>query len=158
MTIPTPNQGPGPAPDAGWYGDPWGVAAWRWWDGRTWTALTSPTTARRKPRLPAWLSVPVLLGALVAVPVSIYTTVVAPIAVALALIPLCFLLPTFRWLDRVEPEPRSSRFHAVAWGAFVATSVSGVVNTVVALGAGEAVAAVASAPLVEESTKGLGIL
>ena len=26
----------------GWYADPSGVAAWRYWDGRTWTAHTAP--------------------------------------------------------------------------------------------------------------------
>lgn len=26
---------------AGWYPDPWRVAAWRWWDGRAWTPSTS---------------------------------------------------------------------------------------------------------------------
>lgn len=26
---------------AGWYQDPWGQAAWRWWDGREWTAYTN---------------------------------------------------------------------------------------------------------------------
>jgi RsiW-degrading membrane proteinase PrsW (M82 family) len=154
---PTPNPTPNQPPAAGWYADPWAVEPWRWWDGHAWTALTSGRVVR-KPRLPAWLSVPVLVAGLITVPLVAYTAFIAPIAVVLAFVPLCFLLPTFRWLDRVEPEPRSSRFHAVAWGAFVATLVAGVVNTVVALAAGEVVAAVVSAPLVEETMKGLGVL
>lgn len=34
----SPSSSPPPsAPPAGWYEDPWGEAAWRWWDGQRWT-------------------------------------------------------------------------------------------------------------------------
>jgi hypothetical protein len=36
-----PNPGPPPA----WYPDPWREAAWRWFDGCTWTAWTTPPAA-----------------------------------------------------------------------------------------------------------------
>ncbi len=29
----------------GWYRDPWGRSAWRWWDGRNWTGWISPPEA-----------------------------------------------------------------------------------------------------------------
>jgi membrane protease YdiL (CAAX protease family) len=29
-----------PLPPPGWYGDPWRLAHWRWWDGRAWTGYT----------------------------------------------------------------------------------------------------------------------
>jgi hypothetical protein len=37
--APPPSVTPAAAP-AGWYPDPYREAAWRWWDGRTWTAWT----------------------------------------------------------------------------------------------------------------------
>ncbi|MCP4224723.1 MAG: PrsW family intramembrane metalloprotease, partial [Actinomycetia bacterium] len=70
---------------------------------------------------------------------------------------LLIVLPVLWWLDRVEPEPRSSRIHAILWGACVAGLVSGVVNSIVALVGGETIATVVSAPLIEEATKGLGV-
>src|SRR5438128_6804904 len=30
---------PSPQPP-GWYGDPWRLASWRWWDGHQWTGRT----------------------------------------------------------------------------------------------------------------------
>jgi hypothetical protein len=38
------DSGPGGAPP-GWYPDPWGAAAWRWWDGSGWTAYASSPPA-----------------------------------------------------------------------------------------------------------------
>ncbi|MDH3683517.1 MAG: PrsW family glutamic-type intramembrane protease [Acidimicrobiia bacterium] len=141
----------------GWYPDPWGVSPWRWWDGMAWTVHLAGTPDH-KPRLPSWLSVPVLIGSVVTVPLVVLLTVVEPVAILLGLVPLLIVLPVLAWLDRVEPEPRSSRIHAVLWGATVAGVVSGIVNTIVAGAAGETAAAVVSAPLVEEAMKGLGVL
>ena len=147
-----------PAVAPGWYADPWRVAHWRWWDGRAWTAhIAAGPDERHKPRLPAWMSVPVLIAALVAVPLVILLLISSPLAILLGLVPLVIVLPVLAWLDRVEPEPRSSRVHALLWGATVAGVVSGIVNTIVGLATNDVVAAVVSAPLIEEATKGLGI-
>jgi membrane protease YdiL (CAAX protease family) len=41
---------PYPAVPPGWYPDPWGVAAWRWWDGWQWTAYAGgPVLAYSRP-------------------------------------------------------------------------------------------------------------
>ncbi len=149
---------PAVAAQPGWYPDPWRVAAWRWWDGRTWTAHVAQATQERKPRLPAWLSVPVVLGSIVTLPFVLYIAVTQPLAIAAGLVPLAIVLPTLAWLDRVEPEPRASRLHAVLWGATVAGLVAGIVNSIVAAASGEKVAAVVSAPLIEEGMKALGIV
>lgn len=39
--VPPPDV-PGSLPPPAWYRDPWGQALLRWWDGRNWTAYTSP--------------------------------------------------------------------------------------------------------------------
>ncbi len=159
MTVPGQPLPPTGTP-AGWYADPWRVSAWRWWDGTAWTPHLH-RGAETKPRLPSWLSVPVLLGAVATGLAMLVLLIFSPeptlIGAALGLVPLLIVLPVLAWLDRVEPEPWSSRIHAVLWGGVVAAFVSGVVNTVVALEAGEAWAAVVSAPIVEELTKGLGV-
>ena len=147
----------------GWFPDPWQVAAWRWWDGMMWTghvsdgAVERGRVAERQPRLPGWLSPPVAWSAL---PVFATTGVIAlmsPASVLLSLVPLVIVVPTLWWLDRVEPEPHSSLVHSLLWGATVAVLISSIVNTIVAVSAGTDVAAVASAPIIEEATKGLGI-
>ncbi len=147
----------------GWYADPWRVATWRWWDGASWTPHVHEG-GESKPRLPSWLSVPVLLGSIATALSMLVLLIFSPgptlIGAALGLVPLVIVLPVLAWLDRVEPEPWTSRIHAVLWGGTVAAFISGVVNTIVALNAGdngEVWAAVVSAPLVEEITKGLGI-
>jgi protease PrsW len=66
--------------------------------------------------------------------------------------------PVLVWMDRVEPEPLSSRVHAFLWGATIAIVVSGVVNSIVALNVSETAAAVVSAPLIEETMKGLAVV
>jgi len=87
----------------------------------------------------------------------VVSTRAAALGIALGLVPLVLVLPVLAWLDRVEPEPFRSRVHAVLWGATVAGLASGLVNSIVAVQAGDAWASVASAPLVEEFTKGLGV-
>ena len=53
---------PPPVTPAGWYPDPTATNAWRWWNGHAWTAFTSGAGPERKPRLPRWLSVPVVVS------------------------------------------------------------------------------------------------
>ena len=79
-----------------------------------------------------------------------------------AAIPLGIVVPAFLWLDRFEPEPRGVLFFAFGWGACVATVISLVFNTTADViltqaGAGSWTAIV-SAPIVEETTKGLAVL
>lgn len=121
-----------------------------------WTAHVEQGRKRR-PRLPDWLSVPIVLCALPVVLATVWFIVDSPLSVALSLVPLAIVLPTLWWLDRVEPEPRSALMHSLLWGATVAVLISGSVNTLVAELYSFDTAAVVSAPLVEEATKGLGV-
>jgi RsiW-degrading membrane proteinase PrsW (M82 family) len=150
-----------PTTPAGWYPDPLQYAAWRWWDGRAWTGYiggSAGQVATRKPRLPRWLSGPVAICLPLVLVGIVIAAFAAPVSVLAAFVPLAIVLPTFSWLDRVEPEPRSSRLHALLWGATVAVTVALIVNTIIGGLLGETVAAVISAPLIEEGMKGLGIV
>lgn len=166
-----PPPPPAAAASPGWYPDPWGVAAYRWWNGHAWAAnvaypVASPVgravaghpPVGRRPRLPAWLSVPVLVCGVLAVPIVAIAAVLEPLVAALALVPLLFIVPVLVWIDRLEPEPWASRLHALAWGATVAVVGAVIVNGAVLVTFGETATAVISAPLVEETMKGLGIL
>ncbi len=85
----------------------------------------------------------------------------------LALVPLAIVLATVYLIDRQEPEPLPVLVAAFLWGAGIATVVSLVVNTTTGMlvvgmtgsvDAADMASAVVSAPLIEESTKGLGVL
>lgn len=104
-----------------------------------------------------WLSWPVLAAAVVVVPFVIWSVWSTPLSLLLALVPFAIVLPTLAWLDRAEPEPAQSRLHAIAWGGTVAVLISAIVNSIVVIAVSETVAAVVSAPLIEEATKGLGV-
>lgn len=160
MTEPfAPPRGDATAgPPAGWYADPADPARWRWWDGTTWTAHSAAPRRSRRPRLPRWLSPPVLICSILVGLALVVVGIQSPWAVVAGLIPLVIVLPVLGWLDRVEPEPRSSRVHAVLWGGSVAIVAALIVNTIVALTVGETAAMVISAPLVEESAKALGVV
>jgi len=88
----------------------------------------------------------------------IWVAYVEPISLLLACIPLFYTIPIFLALDRVEPEPRTAKIYAFLYGAFVATSIAGIVNGAVGGLLGESAAVVLSAPFVEEGMKLLGIL
>jgi RsiW-degrading membrane proteinase PrsW (M82 family) len=83
-----------------------------------------------------------------------------------AFLPAPFYLLIYLWMDRYDPEPPWALAGAFAWGALFAILVSFVVNTlfgsIVAAAAGEsaglALSAIISAPLIEEFTKGLGVV
>jgi RsiW-degrading membrane proteinase PrsW (M82 family) len=92
------------------------------------------------------------------------------LALISALVALLFAVPHFLlivWLDRHEREPPGLLLTALAWGALPATALSGLGNGLASfvlsavLGPSEAVAfltASLSAPVVEETAKGLGLL
>jgi protease PrsW len=143
---------------AGWYVDPTGTGWWRWWDGTMWTQHVSAPVAPRRPRLPRFLSPPVVVCGVLALVLVGLIAIVSPLSVLAGLIPLAIVLPVLSWLDRVEPEPWSSRIHALLWGASVAIVVAGIVNTIVGAAFGEVAAIVISAPLVEEGAKALGVV
>ncbi len=143
---------------AGWYADPTTPSTWRWWNGHSWTTFVADAGVQQRPRLPRWLSTPVV----VCLPlVALWLIVMAatqPTAVLLGLVPLAIVLPVISWLDRVEPEPRASKVHALLWGACVAVTVSILVNTIVAIVVGDVASMVISAPVVEEASKAMGIV
>ncbi len=144
----------------GWFADPWQAGHWRWFDGTAWSNHVG-RAGDAAPRLPAALSWPVALSLVATLLALLALVVVSPLATVsgllLGTVPMAIVLPALAWLDRVEPEPIRSRVHALLWGAVVAGFGSGVVNTVVALAANDVWAAVASAPIVEEALKGLGL-
>jgi RsiW-degrading membrane proteinase PrsW (M82 family) len=150
------------SPPAGWYADPVRGRGWRWWNGSTWTHYTeewagvAATTA--KPRGPRWLSIPVLVCAPLVLIGIVVLAVIDAVSVLAGLVPLAIVLPVITWLDRVEPEPRASRAHALLWGASVAIVGGLVCNTATALLAGDVAAMVVSAPVAEEAFKALGVV
>ncbi len=85
---------------------------------------------------------------------------------ALALVPLTICLLTLLWIDRWEPEPKSALIFAFCWGAGMSVVASLVVGQWVKpiLLAGATlthpttVTSLVQAPLVEEASKGLGVL
>lgn len=88
-------------------------------------------------------------------------------AIALALIPLGLVLTVVFWIDRWEPEPLPTLVVAFLWGAGVATAISMLVNSTVLYAAADStlslegafqISAVVSAPIIEETTKGFGVL
>ena len=108
--------------------------------------------------------VAVVLGLLVLLVIGIET---GPIAFILGLftatIPVPLYIVLVLWLDRYEAEPLWMLATAFFWGAFVApffafllnTTSQGVVTALTNANAGEAFAAVVSAPIVEETGKAI---
>ncbi|MBO0722217.1 MAG: PrsW family intramembrane metalloprotease [Blastocatellia bacterium] len=75
-----------------------------------------------------------------------------------AIIPACFYLAVFLWLDRYDPEPPEKLIFAFVWGAVIAVFVAGIANSKVQATFGETLAVIVSAPIVEEGAKGLCVL
>ena len=96
--------------------------------------------------------------------------VIALIATIVAFIPAMLYVLPLLWLDRYDPEPMWLLALAFAWGALVAVLVSFVINTGVdysvagILGGAEGqyignlIGGIISAPIVEEGSKGVGLL
>ena len=140
------------------------------------TLRTTPPTPRdptTRSALRGWLltgvaAVGFLLAALV---VSAYLGAAfgvqtALLALAVALVPLGIVIPTFLWLDRFESEPTRYLVAAFLWGALVAAVIAALFNTG-AIAVLEATSdpqaalqttAVLVAPFVEEAAKGALVL
>lgn len=84
----------------------------------------------------------------------------------MAFLPAPFYLLLFLWIDRFDPEPSWALALAFAWGGLFSIIVSFIINTlfgsIVAAFVGEptgvTLSAIVSAPLIEETSKGLGVL
>src|SRR5262245_51829576 len=71
-----------------------------------------------------------------------------------AIIPAGLYLALFLWLDRYDPEPPERLIFSFVWGAVIAIFISYIVNTVFGLIFGGTLAAIISAPIIEEGMKG----
>jgi RsiW-degrading membrane proteinase PrsW (M82 family) len=71
-----------------------------------------------------------------------------------AIIPAGFYLALFLWLDRYDPEPPGRLIFAFVWGAVIAIFISFVINTAFGFVFGGTLAAIVSAPIIEEGMKG----
>lgn len=137
-------------------------------------AHTAPANGRKKARggrmkvtniILLCLLGAVTLGTLAVFAISMGASVFL-ICGALALIPLTICILTLTWIDRWEPEPKSALVFAFCWGAGMSVVTALVLGSWVQplLMAGNAsadpdfVSAVIQAPLVEEISKGAGLL
>lgn len=133
-------------------------------------------TAPPEPPRSTWPIVVVSLLFLALIPLAIFVmaiiglsvgTVPAILATVIAFTPALIYAFPLIWLDRFDPEPPWLIALAFSWGAVVAVLVSIILNTlfgaVVYVGTGvpevaEIASAVISAPIVEEASKGIGLL
>ncbi len=76
----------------------------------------------------------------------------------IAFIPAAIYLSLFLWVDRYDPEPVKTLAFAFAWGAVVAVFISSIFNEVFKHTFGDFLTGVVSAPLIEEGSKGVGVL
>ncbi|MBS1789377.1 MAG: PrsW family intramembrane metalloprotease [Acidobacteria bacterium] len=83
---------------------------------------------------------------------------VSILAGIIAFIPAAFYLGVFLWLDRYDPEPVRTLAFAFAWGAVVAIFVSSVFNEAFKHAFGDFLTGVISAPMIEEGSKGAGVV
>jgi len=71
-----------------------------------------------------------------------------------AIIPASVYLVLFLWLDRYDPEPPGRLIFAFVWGAVIAIFIAYIVNSVFGFIFGGTLAAIVSAPIIEEGGKG----
>ena len=86
---------------------------WRWWSGHHWTQYEKAEP--EKPKLPPFLSVPVLTFMILTVALYLIWDL-NPILLGVALAPTLLVLVFLLLIDRVEPEPAEGRWHAFLWG------------------------------------------
>jgi RsiW-degrading membrane proteinase PrsW (M82 family) len=104
------------------------------------------------------LILPLLLLVLVIGSTGLEAGVGTGVALVLAFLPLPLVAAIMFRLDRFEPEPTRILVRTFLWGAGAATFIGIVINTTVGLTAGDFVATVVSAPVVEETAKALALL
>lgn len=80
------------------------------------------------------------------------------LAAVVAFVPACIYILPLIWLDRYDPEPPWLLALAFAWGALVAVIFSAPINDLMGAYFGGDVAAVVSAPVFEEASKGFGLV
>ncbi len=92
------------------------------------------------------------------------------VGLGLAVLPVPLLVSAFRWIDGVEPTPWRNHIFAFAWGAFAATLVALLTNSlatswlITSFGDAEAqpradvLGSTVIAPIVEETAKGAAVL
>lgn len=88
------------------------------------------------------------------------------VGMAGALLPVGPVVAVFLWIDRWEPEPAKLLWLAFAWGACGATLTALLINNTAEVvgdlllgkGGGDTIAAVVSAPLIEEAAKAAFVL
>ncbi len=97
------------------------------------------------------LIVMLMIGGSIGIGTAIVASVVAFTPAVLYILPLV-------WLDRYDPEPIWLLALSFAWGALVAVIFSATANDVMGAIFGREVAAVISAPIFEEGSKGFGLL
>lgn len=111
--------------------------------------------------------IPILLAIVASIMLNNVGFAPAVIASLIAFTPAMLYVMPMIWLDRYDPEPLWLLALAFSWGALVAIIVSYFINTifgqVVFVGTGSAdvanlASAVLSAPVIEEASKGVGLL
>ncbi|MDQ4119163.1 MAG: PrsW family intramembrane metalloprotease, partial [Actinomycetota bacterium] len=128
----------------------------------------APSAKRRGVLLPVAGLVALALCALITI--GIVERTIGPVGVLVgtlcAMLPVVPVVATFLWVDRWEPEPPRLLLAAFAWGAglsalvalLINSSASAVLDAAAGRGAGDLLAPVVVAPIVEESVKGAFIV
>ncbi|MGH3365643.1 MAG: PrsW family intramembrane metalloprotease [Nocardioidaceae bacterium] len=123
---------------------------------------TLPPAGRRTSWLVVLASIVLGLGAVVVIVLIVVSggPEAALVGFSLAAIPVPFLVASFLWLDRYEPEPWRYVITALGWGAVMATTLGAGFTAVGSYlsSTGGTLETVIWAPLAEEFAKGLFIL
>lgn len=136
-----------------------------------WSPVAAAPPPRRRDKGPVATVILIALSAAVLAWVGMYLLGrLGPVAFVfcgiLALVPLGICLLGIWWVDRWEPEPRSTLAFCFLWGAGVSVALALLIGPyftvalleLVPAGSADLVGPVVQAPVVEETAKGLGIL